>query len=337
MSVKPAETVFAHAQRRGVFLHFVFNEAEKPNKLELDEGELGTERKLFYREMIARFGHHLALEWNLCEEYNIGFDLGPKRVQEFADYFKAIDPYDHPITVHSAKDPLEALRFTFGDERFSLTSIQLGQNRIDTLTEEFRKATAASGRPLPISMDEFTIDKGQEKGWFPVDDAQRWRKEKLWPTYLSGGNIEFILGDLLETDSFKTPQRDKLWDYVWYARRFLQELPFWEMEPADELLADAATIAVTQSRGKKTYQMGGQVFAKRGEVYAIYLPTATKSGRIDLSNAKGALTQRWYNPRNGQFEGETVKIAGGNTIPLGAPPSAVEADWVALIEKCAEE
>ena len=129
----------------------MFNEAEKPNKQELDQGELGTERKLYYREIIARFGHHLALEWNLCEEYNLGFDFGPERIRAFADYVRAVDPYDHPVTVHSAGDPLEALRFTFGDERFSLTSIQLGQNRIDTLTEQFREATAQAGRPLPVS------------------------------------------------------------------------------------------------------------------------------------------------------------------------------------------
>ena len=71
------ETVFDHAQRLGIFLHFVFNEAEEANKRELDDGELGPERKLYYREMIARFGHHLALEWNLCEEYNLQFDFGP--------------------------------------------------------------------------------------------------------------------------------------------------------------------------------------------------------------------------------------------------------------------
>ncbi len=49
------ETVFSHAQRNGIFLHFVFNEAESPNKRELDDGELGVERKLYYREIIARF------------------------------------------------------------------------------------------------------------------------------------------------------------------------------------------------------------------------------------------------------------------------------------------
>ncbi len=324
-------TMFEHAQRGGIFLHFVLNEAEEANKRELDNGELGTERKLYYRELIARFGHHLALQWNLCEEYNIVFDLGPERVRAFADYVQAVDPYDHPITVHSAGDPLKALQFTFGDKRFSMTSVQLGQKRIDTLTEQIRQATDKAGRPLPVSMDEFTIDKGQNQGWEPVDDARRWRMEKLWPTYLSGGNIEFILGGLLSADSFKTPERDKLWDYVWYARRFLQDLPFWEMDPADALLSGAASIDVTQNRGRIKYQMGAQVFAKLGSVYAIYLPTASQTGEIDLSHAKQSLTLRWYNPRTGQFEGKPTTVPPKRDVPLGPPPSDTQLDWAVLI------
>jgi len=327
------ETVFAHAQRQGVFLHFVFNEAEEPNKRELDDGELGTERMLYYRELVARFGHHLALQWNLCEEYNLGFDLGPDRVRRFAEYVQAVDPYDHPIAVHSAGNPLEALAFTFGDPRFSLTSIQLGQHKIDALTEQFREATAEAGRPLPVSMDEFTLDKGQEKGWIPVDDAERWRVEKLWPTYLSGGNIEFILGDLLDTDSFKTPEREKLWNYVLYARRFLEALPFWEMQPADELVTGAAAISVTQSRGRKTYAMGAQVFCKAGEVFAVYLPKAEDVAELDLSGVDGRFQQRWYNPRTGQFEGHAAGVAGGSRVSLGAPPRETGKDWAVLIEK----
>jgi hypothetical protein len=326
------ETVFSHAQRQGIFLHFVFNEAEEPNKRELDNGDLGVERKLYYRELIARFGHHLALEWNLCEEYNLGFDFGPDRVRAFADYVQSVDPYDHPITVHSAGNPLEALRFTFGDKRFSLTSIQLGQNRIDVLTEQFRKATADTGRPLPVSMDEFTIDKGQEHGWIPVDDADRWRVEKLWPTYLSGGNIEFILGDLLETDSFKTPQREQLWAYIAHARRFLDPLPFWEMQPADQLITGAASLSVTQNRGRNHYSLTSQVFCKPGDTYAIYLPKAKDGAVLDLSDVDGRFRQRWYNPRTGEFEGRTIAVAGGGRIPLGNPPREREVDWVVLID-----
>jgi hypothetical protein len=326
------EIVFAHAQKQGIFLHFVLNEAEAPNKKELDDAGLGTERKLYYRELVARFGHHLALEWNLCEEYNIGFDFGPERIREFARYIRAIDPYNHPITVHSAGDPLKALGFTFGDSLFSLTSIQLGQRRIDTLTEEFRKATTLAGRPLPVSMDEFTVDTGKNKSSIPVDVAELHRKQKLWPTYLSGGMVEFILEGLLEVDSFKTPERQKLWDYTWYARRFMLEyLPFWEMEPADHLVRGATALSVGIGNGK-TFQLNAQVFAKPGQVYAVYLP-AGGSGQIDLSNASGQFVQRWYNPRIGSFEGPSSQLNGGGTITFTAPGTDPDHDWVLYISR----
>ncbi|HEX3725438.1 MAG TPA: pectate lyase, partial [Pirellulales bacterium] len=325
--------VFAHAQRAGIFLHFVFNEAEEANKRELDDGELGRERKLFYREMIARFGQHLALEWNLCEEYNLQFDFGPERVRAFADYLQAIDPYGHPITVHSAGDPVEKLRFTFGDPRFSMTSIQLNQRPIHEVTEAMRTATGESGRPLPISLDEFTLDRGQRASHLPVDDAEGHRREKIWPTYFSGGMIEFILDDLLRTDSFKTTEREKLWTYLWHARRFMEEnLPFWDMEPADSLSQGAATVAVGIGRGRTT-PLGPQVLAKAGEVYAVYLPTCTATGMFDLNDLKGPAEARWFNPRTGMFVGEASRMSGGASQELGQPPAEPEKDWVVLVRR----
>ncbi|MCP5115712.1 MAG: DUF5060 domain-containing protein [bacterium] len=327
------ETVFSHAQRQGIFLHFVLNEAEEQNKRELDDGELGTERKLYYRELIARFSHHLALEWNLCEEYNIGgFDLGHDRVREFARYIQAVDPYHHPITVHSARHPVEELRFTFGDPAFSITSIQLNQRRIDTLVEDLRKATAEAGRPLPVSMDEFTVDVGTNKSHIPVDDVDGQRKQKLWPTYLSGGMIEFILEGMLEVDSFRAGPKDLLWQQVWHARRFVEQLPFSEMEPADELISGGGTIPVGLGGGK-AFDLAAQVFAKPGEVYAIYLPTASPAGLLDLSSTQGTFEMRWYNPRSGEFEGQTREVTAGGPLVLGNPPSDAGEDWVALVRK----
>lgn len=327
------ETVFNHAQRLGISLHFVFNEAEAANKRDLDDGELGLERKLYYREMIARFGHHLALEWNLCEEYNLNFDFGPERLRAFADYINAVDPYDHPITVHSAGEPVEALRFTFGDPRFSLTSVQLNQRPIHQVTEAIRRLTCESGRPLPVSLDEFTLDRGQQASHIPVDDAAGHRREKIWPTYFSGGMIEFILDDLLRTDSFKEGQREELWRYLWFARRFMEEnLPFWEMAPADELSEGGATIRVGVGKGKSV-PLGPQVLAKRGQVYAVYLPTGSSTGTLDLTDLKSDARQRWFSPRTGEFVGTPTKIAGGAKRPLGPPPAEPDADWVVLLER----
>jgi PelA/Pel-15E family pectate lyase len=327
------EIVFAHAQRSGIFLHFVFNEAEAANKRELDDGELGTERKLYYREMIARFGHHVALEWNLCEEYNLNFDFGAERIRAFAEYVQAVDPYHHPIAVHSAGDPVEKLRFTFGDPRFGMTSIQANQRPLHDVTETIRTETRLAGRPLPVSLDEFTLDRGQRASHIPVDDAEGHRREKIWPTYLSGGMLEFIFEDLLRTDSFKTPQRENLWNYLWHARRFMEEnLPFWEMEPADKLSSGGASIAVGIGRGQSV-RLGPQVFAKPGEVYAVYLPTGSSTGTLDLTDLRGEAEKRWFNPRMGVFSGTPSRISGGARQELGPPPVERDGDWVVLIQR----
>jgi hypothetical protein len=82
--------------------------------------------------------------------------------------------------------------------------------------------------------------------------------------------------------------------------------------------------------------MGAQVFTKPGEFYAIYLPTAVRSGRIDLSEASGDLSLRWYNPRTGSFEGNATSVRGNQDAPLGSPPSDLEQDWVVLIKAVRE-
>jgi len=64
------EIVFEHANSLGMFLHFKTSESE--NQGLLDNGDVGVQRRLYYRELIARFGHHLALNWNIGEENGNG-------------------------------------------------------------------------------------------------------------------------------------------------------------------------------------------------------------------------------------------------------------------------
>jgi len=319
------EIVFDHAQKKGIVLHVVFNEAEKNNKLELGGKDLTTERKLFYREMLARFGHHNAVIWNLCEEYNIGLNLGPQSVKEFAAYIAQLDPYHHPITVHHAKDASEAWKPFLGDELFSITSLQMGRKDIEPVVETFRTLTRQAERVIPIAVDEFTVTT-TEKAWIPVDDSVALRKEKLWPAYLSGGQVEFIVAELLDTQDFR--KYEDLWKYIWYARKFMEEhLPYWDMEPADELLTGESVYA------GKTCSHDGQVFAKKGECYAIYLPIARQTGVLDLRNATGRFVKRWYNPRTGEFDGAWENLTGGKKVEIGPAPGTPDEDWVVLIKK----
>jgi hypothetical protein len=60
------EIVFSHMTALGLMLHIVTQETENDHLL--DRGALGRERKLYYRELVARFAHHPAVTWNLGEE-----------------------------------------------------------------------------------------------------------------------------------------------------------------------------------------------------------------------------------------------------------------------------
>lgn len=99
--------VFDHATQMGLYLHFKLQETEiddnrsGPNITQvpesLDGGKLGIERKLYCRELIARFGHALALNWNIGEENT----QSSEEVCAMVDYLVHIDPYQHPIVLHT--------------------------------------------------------------------------------------------------------------------------------------------------------------------------------------------------------------------------------------------
>jgi hypothetical protein len=78
------------------------------------------------------------------------------------------------------------------------------------------------------------------------------------------------------------------------------------------------------------------VFAKAGEVYAVYLPDGG-STEIDLSAADGAFEVRWYDPRHGGDlqNGSVSAIRGGGNRPLGNPPNEPAKDWAVLVRRAA--
>lgn len=318
--------VFEHAQRLGIVLHLVLGEAEAANKVELDGGELGLERKLYYREMAARFGHHNALQWNISEEYDLAFDLGAARVRDFAAYLGSVDVYDHPITAHNSRGLDAGFAALLGDGNLTLTSFQTHWTALDGMAEEWRARSDAAGVPWAISFDEFTVDVGQATPWTPVYVPDDYRKLKTWAIFLSGAQLEYILPDYLGTDLFTG--YEQLWNETWYARRFLEEnTRFWDMVPSDHLLEGEAGYSNGHAQGS----MGGQVFAIVGESYAIYLPNASSTGTLDLSGVSGTFEGRWYNPRTGAFEGSPTTLAGGGPAALGPAPTSE--DWALLVER----
>ncbi|HDS07739.1 MAG TPA: DUF5060 domain-containing protein, partial [Bacteroides sp.] len=89
------EVVFDHMERKGIMLHFVLQETE--NECLLDMGYTNVQRRVYLRELVARFGHHLGVTWNLGEENGPASwtPIGQTDAQRkaMASYLKQINPY----------------------------------------------------------------------------------------------------------------------------------------------------------------------------------------------------------------------------------------------------
>jgi len=169
------EIIFEHMDKRGLMLHVITQETENDHNLGGSVG-LNLVRKLYYRELVARFGHHLALVWNLGEENNTP-DADRK---EIAAYIRSLDPYNHPITVHT--QPNVTLKFyndLLGEENFEATSIQSDFNNFHNEAVVLRNRSAEAGRKWAIFYDE---QGPASRGVLPDTDDQahdQARKEGL--------------------------------------------------------------------------------------------------------------------------------------------------------------
>jgi len=317
------EILFSHMERRGVMMHVITQETENDEVLG-DTPGLNRVRKLYLRELVARFGHHLAIVWNLGEEN----DTPLSDREAIASYIRKLDPNDHAVTVHTHNTrSLRSYTGIIGSENFNATSIQ---GRMEDSNHEaimLRARSAASGQPWAIFHDEQTPSS---VGVMPdAEDPQhdKPRKQALWGNLMGGGSgVEWYFGYAyghmdLNLEDWRS--RDVMWDQTRYALEFFQEhLPFWEMWPANELSSNENAF----------------VFAKEGEIYAVYLP---EGNRTDLQVAAGEYSLQWYDPRNGGElqSGKDSTIVAGNagmrndgSIQI-TPPHHPGKDWVALLRR----
>ncbi|MEM7259812.1 MAG: DUF5060 domain-containing protein [Pseudomonadota bacterium] len=131
--------VLDHLQRKGLAVQFVLAETEIDNTNWFDDGELNVEHKLFFRELIARYSHLMAVKWNLSEESRMGW----RRHKEYAAYIAKTDWAEFPIAVHTTKDlPTRQYNALMGDTLFTASSIQASTANVGSFTEEWRQKSA---------------------------------------------------------------------------------------------------------------------------------------------------------------------------------------------------
>jgi hypothetical protein len=357
------QVVFEHAQHKGLYLHFKLQENEiddnvrgNPNEParggrgpaaagpvteSLDGGDLGQERRLYVRELVARFGYLLALNWNIGEENTQSSEQQLAMAMNLRD----TDPYGgHHIVVHTFPNGQESVYpgLLGSLSPFTGASLQMAWNAVHERTLRWLLASSQAKKPWVVANDEqgpagLGVPPDPGYSGFAGKDAQGRdvgyshhdiRKYTLWGNLMAGGaGVEYYFGygladNDLVAENFRS--RDKSWDYGRIAIDFFhsQKVPFWEMRNVDGLV------------GNDTHDNSKYAFAKANDVYLVYLTTGGTT-TLDLSEASGQFGVEWFDPRNGGVlkRGSVSTVKGGAPAALGMPPDNPNEDWLAVVRR----
>jgi len=341
------QIVFDHGQNKGMYLHFKTQETENDDNVRgkenptgivaesLDGGDLGPERILYYRELIARFGYLLALNWNIGEENT----QSTENHIAITQFFQQNDAFHHNVVLHTYPGEQDKRYTPLLGSKSYLTGVSIQTDWANVFKQTLKWVTESNkaGKPWIVANDE----QGSAAKGVPADpgykgfdastvgyDIHDIRKQTLWANIMAGGaGVEYYFGyqlpenDLIMED-FRS--RDRSWDYCRNAVNFLaeQKIPFQDMKNRDNLIGNT-----DQNKDK-------HCLAEDGEIYLIQL-AYTKTTSLNLTGITGDFTVEWFNPVvGGKLQKGSVKsVKAGKMVALGNAPSKADQDWVVIIRK----
>lgn len=324
------EIVFSHMDKLGIMCHFVTQETE--NELLLDSGEVRFKRKLYYRELIARFSHHLGITWNLGEENGvapwIGVGQNDRQRKDMAKYIKEIDPYDNFLVVHTLPNPElrdDILTKLLGFPYLDGPSLQTEINSVHSETIKWRNLSGQQGKKWVVCSDEIGPASTGAKPDADDPEHDEIRKKVLWGNLMGGGGgVEWYFGyeydhNDLNCEDYRS--RERLWELTSLATRFfLDNLPVNEMHPVDGWVSPRTNYCL----------------AKDDDLIVIYIPTGGASS-VRLNPEKSYRIQ-WFDPRDGGalFDAydkpQIVENASELNFSIGNKFD-IRKDWVAVLTR----
>lgn len=318
------EVVLSHMMKKGIIAHMMTQETE--NDQLLNNGNLGFERKLYYRELISRFAHHPALQWNLGEENT----NTPQQQRAFAKYFKEVDPYQHAVLMHTFPGDHDKYDDLLGNADFDGPTFQFGGipsnatggSGVYGKTAEWLNKSTQAGYPWVITMTEAS------GGDAPTPNSNVTEKQRvywMWANVMAGGaGFEWYLknqgvGHAYDLAVENMREFDDHWKQSGHLVKFFRDI----------LQRDLSiNLQSMQADNNVTSTNSDWVLADAGNAYLIYL---RDGGTTDISLPNNhSYEVKWFNPRTGELSnGDTLQGPGAKSI--GNPPSQVLEDWVVIV------
>ncbi|OEK08819.1 hypothetical protein A8C32_00655 [Flavivirga aquatica] len=325
------EIVFDHAEKNGLMLHFKLAEAENYKKLSFDQ------IKVYYREMVARYGHHLAIEWNISEEYgndDNNNDAAPANVIPRINWLASIDPWQNHRVLHTYPGRHEKYYNYLINNNAKLTGASVQSSRSNNYDDAYDGKSGIktwinksknNNIPWVVASDE---QNPGDTGMFTSESISNYnvkieaRTKILWKGLIAGGAGVMWYGG--KNGDFRTENFNRFATlFDWSKIAILQffegnALEYWKMQNNDALAS-----------GNKN-----RCLAQEGKTYIIYLENGGSSN-LNLTGQSGNFKVKWFNPRNGGSlqNGSVRTITGGGNKSIGNPPNNTNSDWVALVTK----
>lgn len=358
-------TVFEHANRKGIMLQVMLAEQEACNirwfgPHDSDGGprnHMSVFRRLFMKQMVAEFGHLLALRWNLCEENSSvqTCSSGPAscgqpptqrpgqftaaELDEMGRWIRSWDALQHPIGVHTTPNDVslyeELLALPEDPSWLSATSLQIhGEygkgSEYEAFTQISRDIFDQGGRSVPIFNDEQGAPSDGLSSQFNssaplTSTADDRRRRVLYDVLLSGGQVAYYFGyhslsnggGDLRCEDFRT-RHDALMQLS-FARQVMELVKIWTMSDSDGLIVGAT--ADDQYARPEVAATGSK------DRIVAYFPALkdtangdVQMGRVDLRGQEGFNYRVFYlDPKRGVKVGEQFTLQGGSVTTLPVP------------------
>ena len=298
------DVVMSHAEKMGVALHIKLGGDASEDSV--DGAPLSENMKLYLREMVARYGHHLAIVWDLGVDISVGF------ARARSAEIKRLDPYQNPVAVSTSSATAQR----------ALANIP-GIDSVTLLSEPTETTSVNSHVAAFSAVDGLVVQSVEVGTGVDIDgedaDHDTVRQESLWGALMAGSaGVQFYFGtSFLESDltlqDFRS--RANLWEQAGYALEFFNMIPFQDMTPQNDLVSEGSYCLADAAK----------------QTIAIYKKKGASMPSVDL-NGSSNFEVFFYSPTEGGALISGGLIEGGQPIPSTPEPYDDDGDWAILVK-----